>query len=191
MEHVREETPGRAPATGGATPGPSGIGEQGREWALWRALDTRLPTHAGSGGRTKWNRTRNRLPKTHTLDALCAGTTDTVTATVSAVLVAACTGRGTHARTRCGKHGFPRLYMPRTKAFHGFATGDLVRAVVPTGKNAGTHTGRVAVRSNGKFNVTTDRGAVQGIHHRHVRRLQRGDGYGYTTGKEGAASSPV
>jgi 5-methylcytosine-specific restriction endonuclease McrA len=39
-------------------------------WALWRALDQRMPTHTASGGRTKWNRTRNHLPKTHTLDAL-------------------------------------------------------------------------------------------------------------------------
>ncbi|MUL44333.1 HNH endonuclease [Streptomonospora sp. PA3] len=160
-------------------------------WALWRALEARLPVHVGSGGRTKYNRTRNHLPKTHTLDALCAGKVDTVTAGVNTVLVAACTGRGTHARTRPDKHGFPRLLMPRTKRFFAFATGDLVTATVPSGKNIGTHTGRVAVRSNGRFNITTARGTVQGIHHKHVRLLQRSDGYGYTTRKEAAASSPA
>ncbi|MEV4752491.1 hypothetical protein AB0K21_39560, partial [Streptosporangium sp. NPDC049248] len=46
------------------------------------------------------------------------------------------------------------------------------------------HTGRVAVRSTGSFNITTRHGTVQGIGHRHVRLLQRADGYGYTTHPE-------
>ncbi|MDF3146210.1 MULTISPECIES: RNA-guided endonuclease IscB [unclassified Streptomyces] len=50
---------------------------------------------------------------------------------------------------------------------------------LPTGKNSGTHKGRVAVRSTGRFNIRTDHGLVQGVHHRHVRLLQRADGYGY------------
>lgn len=66
----------------------------------------------------------------------------------------------------------------------GFQTGDLVRANVPTGKKAGVHTGRVAVRSTGNFNITTRHGTVQGIGHRHVRLLQRADGYGYTLHSE-------
>ncbi|WP_240139529.1 RNA-guided endonuclease IscB [Streptomyces sp. MUM 178J] len=158
-------------------------------WALWRALDSMLPTHTVSGGRTKWNRTKCRLPKTHTLDALNVGKLDTITETVTTVLVAGCAGRGTHARTRPDKHGFPRLRMPRKKQFFGFATGDLVRAVVPTRKNAGPHTGRVAVRATGSFNITTAHGTVQGIRHKHVRLLQRADGYAYTTQPEGPTAA--
>ncbi|WP_155352137.1 RNA-guided endonuclease IscB [Acrocarpospora pleiomorpha] len=154
---------------------------QSTRWALWRALDSRLPTHVASGGRTKWNRARAGLPKTHTLDALAVGKLDTVTETVSWVLVAGCAGRGVHARTRTDKHGFPRLRLPRQKQFHGYVTGDLVRAVVPQGAKAGTHTGRVAVRATGSFNITTALGTVQGIHHRHLHLLQRADGYAYTT----------
>jgi hypothetical protein len=153
---------------------------QSTRWALWRALDQRLPTHVGSGGRTKWNRARNHLPKTHILDALCVGEVDTVTETVARVLVAGCAGRGSYARTRTDRYGFPRLRLPRIKGFFGFATGDLVRAVVPKGKKAGTHTGRVAVRASGSFNITTAQGTVQGIGHKHVRLLQRADGYAYT-----------
>ncbi|TMR14653.1 HNH endonuclease [Nonomuraea turkmeniaca] len=162
---------------------------QSTRWALWRALDSRLPTHVASGGRTKWNRTRNHLPKTHTLDALAVGKLDSISETVSAVLVAGCAGRGTHARTRLDKYGFPRLRMPRRKLYFGFQTGDFARAVVPTGKKQGTHIGRVAARTNGYFNVTTIHGTVQGVHHRHFRLLQRADGYAYTTQKEGRASS--
>ncbi|MCY9783953.1 RNA-guided endonuclease IscB [Nocardiopsis sp. EMB25] len=162
---------------------------QSTRWALWRALDSRLPTHVGTGGRTKWNRTRNRLPKSHTLDALAVGKLDTITAVVDRILVAGCAGRGSYARTRPDRHGFPRLRLPRTKRFFGFATGDLVRAVVPTGKKAGTHTGRVAVRASGSFNITTAHGTVQGIRHKHVRLLQRADGYAYTIRKEEGVSS--
>ncbi|MDT0544024.1 MULTISPECIES: RNA-guided endonuclease IscB [Streptomyces] len=158
--------------------------------ALWRALDARWPTHTASGGRTKWNRTRCHLAKTHTLDALAVGKLDTITEVVTTVLLAGCTGRGTHTRTRTDKHGFPRLRMPRRKQFFGFTTGDLVRAHVPTGKKAGTHTGRVAVRASGSFNITTRHGTVQGIRHKHVRLLQRADGYAYTTAPEHSTAMP-
>ncbi|MEV4382925.1 hypothetical protein AB0J58_39165, partial [Streptosporangium sp. NPDC049644] len=129
-------------------------------------------------------RSRTGAAKSHTLDALHVGDLDTVTTWPSTVLVAKATGRGSYARTRTDRYGFPRLRLPRTKHVKGFATGDLVRATVPTGKNTGVHTGRVAVRTTGSFNITTRHGTVQGIHHRHVRLLQRADGYGYTTHPE-------
>jgi len=154
-------------------------------WALWQALQaTGLPVATASGGRTTWNRSRTGAPKSHTLDALHVGHLETVTAWPSKVLVVAATGRGTYARTRTDRYGFPRLRLPRTKQVKGFATGDLVRATIPTGKNTGVHTGRVAVRTTGSFNITTRHGTVQGIGHRHVRLLQRADGYGYTTHPE-------
>ncbi|MET8050265.1 RNA-guided endonuclease IscB [Streptosporangium sp. NPDC005286] len=154
-------------------------------WALWQALKaTGLPVAAASGGRTKWNRSRTGAAKSHTLDALHVGSLDTVTAWPSTVLVVKATGRGTYCRTRTDRYGFPRLRLPRIKQVKGFATGDLVRATVPTGKKAGVHTGRVAVRTTGSFNITTRHGTVQGIGHRHVRLLQRADGYGYTTHPE-------
>lgn len=164
---------------------------QSTRWALWRELDQRFPVHVASGGRTKYNRTRNHLAKSHTVDALAVGKLDTITQTVSTVLTAGCTGRGSHARTRADRHGFPRLRLPRTKQVHGFHTGDLVRAVVPTGKKNGTYTGRVAVRTTGSFNITTAEGPVQGINHRYVRLLQRSDGYAYTTRKEDGVSFPA
>ncbi|GAA3370170.1 hypothetical protein GCM10020367_15740 [Streptomyces sannanensis] len=60
--------------------------------------------------------------------------------------------------------------------------------MVPTGKKTGTHTGRIAVRATGKFNIRTAHGLIQGIHHRHLRLLQRADGYAYTTRPEGQHS---
>lgn len=155
-------------------------------WALTTAL-TRTGTcrgftvHASTGGRTKYNRTVSAVPKTHALDALCVGTVEKVTHWPATTHVAACTGRGSYARTRSDRFGFPRLVLTRTKRHHGFSTGDLVTATVPAGAKVGTHTGRVAVRATGSFNIATATGTVQGIHYRHVRLIQRGDGYRHTT----------
>ncbi|MDT4995278.1 MAG: hypothetical protein QOH97_5170 [Actinoplanes sp.] len=157
--------------------------------ALLRTLaGTGLPVKVATGGRTKWNRHRTGAPKTHTLDALHVGDLDTVAGWPDTALIATGTGRGGYSRTRSDKYGFPRLRLPRTKQVHGFTTGDLVRAVVPTGLKAGTHTGRVAVRTTGSFNIRTTTALVQGIHHRHVRLLQRADGWAYTTQQEGTTT---
>jgi hypothetical protein len=116
---------------------------------------------------------------------LSVGKLDSITETVTTVLVAGCTGRGTYARTRTDKHGFPRLRLPRQKKFFGFTTGDLARAVVPSGKNAGTHTGRIAVRASGSFAIRTAKG-LHTARHTYFRLLQRADGYAYTIKPEAA-----
>ncbi|MGW0750547.1 RNA-guided endonuclease IscB [Streptomyces sp. NPDC002587] len=155
-------------------------------WALWRALDTAFPTvHTTSGCRTKWNRQRTGTPKTHALDALCVGELHGIDRAPARVLVVTAAGRGTYSRTRADTHGFPRLRLPRQKAFFGYRTGDLARAIVPPGKKAGTHTGRIAVRATGSFNVKTAHGLIQGIRHKHFRLLQRADGHAYATRREG------
>lgn len=155
--------------------------------AVWRAatvLGAKYGFHVrtASGGRTKFNRSQTGTPKTHALDALCVGSLDDIRGWSASTLTIRSTGRGGYARTRCDKYGFPRLRLSRTKQHHGYATGDLVRAVVPGGANQGVHRGRVAVRTRGTFNVTTaHRRTVQGIHHRHVALVQRADGYVYQT----------
>ncbi|GLY82784.1 hypothetical protein Airi02_007150 [Actinoallomurus iriomotensis] len=121
---------------------------------------------------------------------MCVGKLDTVTETAATTLVAGCAGRGTYTRTRTDKYGFPRLRLARQKQFFGFATGDLVRAVVPGGKYAGTHTGRVAVRASGSCVVRTAHGTAT-ARHEYFRLLQRAGGYAYTTRKEGTAFLPT
>ena len=116
----------------------------------------------------------------HSLDAACVGIVDRVSGGQGPVLSIKAAGRGSYQRTRLDAFGFPRGYLTRKKTHFGFATGDLVRATVPSGKKSGTHVGRVAVRSSGSFNVRTGSGVVQGISHKHCRLLQRADGYGYS-----------
>jgi len=150
-------------------------------WALFEAFKgTGLPVETGSGGQTKWNRTRFELPKTHSLDAACVGHVDKVVKGDQLVLSIKATGRGSYQRTRLDAFGFPRGFLTRKKAHFGFVTGDLVKAVVTTGKKIGSYLGRVAVRSSGRFNIQRTGTVVQGISHKACRRLQRADDYGYT-----------
>jgi len=149
-------------------------------WALANALKSNgLPLELASGGRTKFNRTRLQIPKTHALDAVCVGAVDAVANWQRPTLQVKCTGRGSYQRTRLNAFGFPRGYLMRSKSVHGFATGDLVKATVEKGKKQGCHRGRVAIRATGSFNIQTSNGLVQGILYRHCTLLQRGDGYGY------------
>lgn len=151
----------------------------------WKLVDglkqTGLVVETGSGGRTKFNRSRLGIPKTHALDAVCVGEVNAVEGWQRPTLEIKCTGRGCYQRTRVTAQGFPRGYLMRQKQIHGFQTGDMVKAIVPAGKKAGVHVGRVAVRASGSFNIQTSQGVVQGIAHRHCKITQRNDGYGYST----------
>ncbi|MHB8423152.1 MAG: RNA-guided endonuclease IscB [Leptospirales bacterium] len=149
-------------------------------WALFQVLkQTGLPVETGSGGRTKWNRIRFGLSKTHALDAACVGNVDRVEDGNHPILSIKTTGRGSYQRTRLDAFGFPRGFLTRKKAHFGFATGDMVKAVVTTGKKIGSYLGRVAVRSSGSFNIQRTGTVVQGISHKDCHCLQRADGYGY------------
>ncbi|MCT9082833.1 RNA-guided endonuclease IscB [Streptomyces fulvoviolaceus] len=163
-------------------------------WQLTEALgELGRPVHAWSGGRTKWNRSAMGLEKTHTLDALSVGCLDhengdAVVRFPGQVLVAKATGRGSYARTTPDRFGFPRLRRARTKQHFGYVTGDLVRANMPTGRWAGTWTGRISVRANGQHSLTTPAGRFN-VRHRNMRLLQRGDGYAYSFRSEPGSST--
>ena len=144
-----------------------------------RLRETGLAFHASSGGQTKFNRRTLGLPKTHALDAACVGTVSRLEVWDMQTLRIKATGRGSYQRTRLDSNGFPRGYLTRSKTILGFRTGDLVRAIVPSGKKAGKHTGRVAVRASGSFNIQTESGTIQGINWKHCRRIMPNDGYTY------------
>jgi len=72
------------------------------------------------------------------------------------------------------KYGFPRTMAKISSTAYGFKTGDLVQAIVPSGKHAGTHVGRVAIRKRPSF-------ALKGldVHPKYLKALHRSDGYSY------------
>jgi 5-methylcytosine-specific restriction endonuclease McrA len=152
-------------------------------WALLDALkNTGLRVATGTGGQTKWNRSRLGVIKTHALDAACIGVVHDMRGANIPTLRVKCTGRGSRCKTTLNKYGFPRGYLTRTKTAFGFRTGDMVDANVPSGKYLGAHAGRVAIRMTGSFNIQPGIegvSRVQGISYKHCRIVQRADGYGY------------
>lgn len=152
-------------------------------WELWRRLSAwGFPVECGTGGRTKYNRTRQSFPKTHWLDAACVGQSGeniSVPSRMSPIYIKAY-GHGSRQMCRVDKFGFPRTSAKGAKSVFGFQTGEIVRAVVTKGKKLGTYVGRVAVRSSGSFNIQTPSGSMQGISWKYCQSLHNPDGYDYT-----------
>jgi hypothetical protein len=69
---------------------------------------------------------------------------------------------------RTDKFGFPSRYLPRNKFVKGFQTGDIVKAVVTSGKKIGGYVGRVAVGSSGSFNISAKE-LVEGVNHKYCQ----------------------
>ena len=65
------------------------------------------------------------------------------------------------------RNGQAAVHCSRTKFHKGFQTGDIVKAVVTSGKKTGVYVGRVATRATGSFNISTATGLVQGISYKH------------------------
>ncbi len=149
-------------------------------WALFNRLkETGLSVSTGSGGLTKFNRTRLNLPKTHWLDAACVVQVDSLQILTRQPLLIQATGHGSRQMCRTDKFGFPSRYVPRFKFVKGFQTGDIVKAVVTQGKKIGTYFGRIAVRSSGSFNITSKGAIVQGISYKYCTIIHKKDGYLY------------
>jgi len=68
--------------------------------------------------------------------------------------------------------------LPVGTGSEGFQTGDIVKAIVTTGKKIGEYVGRVAVRSTGSFNISAST-LIQGISHKYCKTIHRKDGYSY------------
>ena len=135
-----------------------------------------LPVGFWSGGRTKKNRILQDYPKDHWLDAVCVGETgENVYVSELAKLEIKATGRQSRQMCRVDRYGFPRTKPKVNRFTKGFQTGDIVRAMVPRGKNKGTHVGKVAVRATGSFRV----GTTDGINAKYCSLVQRADGYEY------------
>jgi 5-methylcytosine-specific restriction endonuclease McrA len=160
-------------------------------WALSRTLQaTGLPVETGTGGRTKWNRTQRHLPKTHWLDAACVGVSTPEILQLRSVVPLRITATGQESRQMCrmDRFGFPRTSAKSNRVVQGCQTGDIVRAVVTNETKRGTFRGRVVVRATGFFNITTERGTIQGIPARCCRVVHRCDGYSY---QRGGAALPL
>lgn len=149
-------------------------------WALFQALkETGLPVATGTGGKTKFNRVRLDLPKSHWLDAACVGGVESLEVLISKPLLVAAKGHGTRQMCGTDKFGFPTRHKSRVQIHKGFQTGDMVRATVTAGKKIGSYVGRVLCRASGSFDIATTDGRVAGISHKYCKPIHRKDGYSY------------
>lgn len=152
-------------------------------WALVTRLKTWLPVSTGSGGRTKFNRTRQGYTKDHWIDAACVGESGervTIPEGVKPLTITA-KGRGTHQVVRTDKFGFPRGKAGRIKRVFGFSTGDIVKLAQPAGKYAGTYVARLAgIRATGMFDIKTVIGSIT-ANWKNFTPIQRNDGFDYAT----------
>ena len=138
---------------------------------------------------TKYNRNQLGLSKQHYYDALSVGEIPTkFNFLTDKILQISAKGRGSRQMCRMDSYGFPRTSAKSSKSVKGFQTGDIVKAVVPTGSKAGEYLGRVAVRSRGYFNIETKSSLAKDIGYKFCRLLQRNDGYSYNYKERDVAS---
>jgi 5-methylcytosine-specific restriction endonuclease McrA len=150
-------------------------------WTLYRTLSAQgFPVEVGTGGRTKYNRTRLGLPKARWTDAACIGASGADVFVPPTLVPPAIWAMGHGKRQRCGtdRYGFPTRHALRAKRHMGFQTGDLVRASIPAGKYAGLHFGRVSIRHRPSFRLNGF-----DVPPKHLTILQRADGYEYGDGE--------
>ena len=130
---------------------------------------------------TKFHRMTQELDKHHWIDAACVGesTPDVLLVDRVRPLFIKATGLGSRQMCLMDAYGFPRTKPKSAKVVKGFQTGDIVKAIVTTGKKIGTYVGRVAVRATGSFNITTSTGTIQGIGSQYCTAIHHTDGYSY------------
>ena len=156
---------------------------------MFKEISKIIPNTAGfDAWLTKYNREELGLPKQHYYDALSVGEIKNYKFLTDKVLIISAKGRGSRQMCRMDRFGFPRTSAKASKMVKGFQTGDIVKAVVPTGLKQGEYLGRVAVRSLGYFNIETKSGLAKDIGYKFCRLLQRNDGYSYNYKERDLAS---
>ncbi|MDJ0621093.1 MAG: HNH endonuclease, partial [Calothrix sp. MO_192.B10] len=73
----------------------------------------------------------------------------------------------------------PIRHRERKQVHFGFRTGDIVKAIVTTGKKIGEYIGRVLCRRSGSFDIVTKTGRIAGISQKFCISIHKKDGYSY------------
>lgn len=162
-----------------ALPKHASIVQSAREYTIKEITKLVADTKSYDAWLTKYNREESGLPKRHYYDALSVGNAQNYRFLTDKVLVISAKGRGSRQMCRMDRFGFPRTSPKGGKSVKGFQTGDIVKAVVPSGLKRGEYLGRVIIRSSGSFNIETKGNTIQGIGHKYCRIIQRNDGYSY------------
>ena len=161
-------------------PKDAAIIQSAREYTIRKIKEIIPNTISYASWITKYNRDQLGLTKQHYYDALSVGEIPTkFNFLTDKILQISARGRGSRQMCRMDSYGFPRTSAKASKSVKGFQTGDMVKAIVPTGSKQGEYLGKVSVRSNGYFDIKTKTKAIQGIGYRFCHIIQRSDGYSY------------
>ncbi|MCP4349623.1 MAG: HNH endonuclease [Desulfobacterales bacterium] len=144
-----------------------------------RALHNRLkafglPVEAGSGGLTKFNRTKRNLPKFHWLDAACVGKSTPEHLKTDGVkpLVIKAKGQGGRQKAVLNRYGQPKQHRPLKPVF-GWRAGDIAKY--------DSITVRVTPRTTGSFELTPVKGGKAfSRSYKKLKRIHMNDGYQYS-----------
>jgi 5-methylcytosine-specific restriction endonuclease McrA len=121
----------------------------------------------------------NALPKQHWVDAACIGEVEKLNLLTQQPLRIKCTGWGTRQMCGTNKYGFPIRHRERKQVHFSFRTGDIIKAVVTSGKKVGEYVGRVLCRKTGSFDIVTSNDRVAGISYKFCIPIHKKDGYSY------------
>lgn len=135
-----------------------------------------------NSSRTKFNRHKFGIKKTHSLDALCVGDMNEVkVAKISPVLHIKSMGRGNRQMCQTDKFGFPKCIRSRQRKANGYQTGDIIEVniskegrIVPCGR----YTTRITKTGGGFRGVVLDKTVKLSFKDMGVI-LHRADGYNY------------
>ncbi|MCP4344974.1 MAG: HNH endonuclease [Desulfobacterales bacterium] len=144
-------------------------------WALYSRLKAfGLPVEAGSGGLTKFNRTKRNLPKSHWLDAACVGKSTPEVLKTEGIkpLIIRARGQGGRQKAVLNRYGQPKQHRP-LKPVLGWRSGDIAKY--------GGILVRVAPRTSGSFELTpVNGGKVFSRNYKKLKRVHMSDGYQYS-----------
>jgi hypothetical protein len=150
-------------------------------WKLFEMLKHFcLPVLTGSGGLTKFNRTKLELPKTHWIDSACVGVVDKLLVLTTKILSVKATGHGCRRMCRINKYGFP--CTEAKQIFNHISTGDFVKATISKDRKnvrAGTYSGRVKTPTNKGCEVVINGFRVGFSNMDGIKIIHHSDGFSY------------
>ena len=136
-----------------------------------------------TGGRTKFNRFKQGLEKSHSIDAACVGESGSnIKIKTVQPLIVVCKGHGNRQARRINKHGFPAVQKAKDVFCHATA-GDLVRVTLDKDRknvNKGKYVARVKTPTKKGVEVVVNGFRVGISSMKNVSFIHRSDGYAYS-----------
>lgn len=148
-------------------------------WKLLNSLkETELPVITGTGGQTKFNRTKLGFDKRHFIDAACTGNVEHLILKTLQPLLIKCCGHGSRQMTNVNKYGFP-CSKAKQKPFGSWRTGDIVKLITKKGE---TYVQRLLATNNpSAFEIRINKKRIKANPKTNTLiKLHARDGYNYS-----------